>query len=162
YPRTQHASGVARLEVLLGGGAKTVLSEEIYWEQLPSFLVEWETTSAFDVELAAPPRDRARAFTPAPELPVKLASGYSLRGPAPRTAFVRPKPGSPTIVPFRIVVRVGDKEATATGTIFSTHWTTRFWAWTKDPRTDRAAYDALVATPPLVTQETDALDFATS
>jgi parallel beta-helix repeat protein len=74
---------------------------------------------------------------------------------------VRAKAGGATIAPFELRVKVADREEVARGTIFSTRWTTRFWKWEKDPRTDRAAFDALVKTPPLVTRETDALEIAT-
>ena len=78
---------------------------------------------------------------------------------------VTPKAGvaGPSVRPFELRVRAGrgpENEAVARGTILATRWTTRLWSWTTDPRKDPAAFAALLATPPLDTIESDALDFA--
>jgi nitrous oxidase accessory protein NosD len=91
-------------------------------------------------------------------------------GAAPATIHIRRSPSAmgPSLAPFDVKLRVkiadtdGFVDLSAKGSLLSTRWATRFWKWEKDPRTDRAAFDALVATKPLVSRETDALDFANS
>jgi len=133
FPEQQAASGAARVDVLLAGLPWRVDSES-----------RKVTGPSFEV--------------------VSISDGFDVsprKGSAPARLLVRAKPGGSTIAPFELRVRVGDGEAIARGTIVSTRWTTRFWTWKKDPRTDRAAFDALVKTAPLVTRETDALELAT-
>lgn len=129
FPRTQAASGAATVAVLGVGPAGRASA---------AFRVV-SVSEGFDATMAPPPADA--------------------RAPAgPPRVVVRPRAGGPTVARFELVVRVGERDEVARGTVLSTRWTTRFWAWTKDPREDRAAFDALVAEPPRLARETDGLD----
>ena len=99
---------------------------------------------------------------------VSLTDGFDVTprtGEGPLLLTVAPKAGvaGPSVRAFELRVRAGpgpENESVARGTILATRWTTRLWSWTTDPRTNPAAFAALLATPPLDMIESDALDFA--
>ncbi|MBL9076780.1 MAG: right-handed parallel beta-helix repeat-containing protein [Planctomycetes bacterium] len=80
-------------------------------------------------------------------------------GTAPATLTVRLAAAAPAVLPWSAAVRIGERACTASGTWTSTAWNVRFWRWQCDPRDDAAAWQALLATPPLATVTTAALDF---
>lgn len=65
----------------------------------------------------------------------------------------------PAALPFEIVVRCGDDERRAKGTVASMPWDVRFFKWTKDPREDADAWKTLLAGVPVETRRVDGLDF---
>jgi hypothetical protein len=79
---------------------------------------------------------------------------------APTGVFVRREQSGagPSLAPFDIVVKVGERTFSASGSVLSAKWTVRFWPWTKDPREDAAAWKALVAGAPADTLTLDGLD----
>ncbi len=83
-------------------------------------------------------------------------------GKGPAVVRVKAKPGAATasVASWEIGVRIGEKDFTAKGTLLSSPWKVRWWAWTKDPREDAAAWKALLATPPLDERTVDSLDFS--
>src|SRR5207244_3247887 len=72
-------------------------------------------------------------------------------GKAPATFRVRRAPDAkgPSLAPFEVTVHVGAKDLSAKGSLLAARWRVSFFAWTKDPREDAAAWNAPVAGVPL-------------
>jgi nitrous oxidase accessory protein NosD len=81
-------------------------------------------------------------------------------GTAPATVRIRRAPGSPppALSSFAIQVVCGDATLRAAGTIVSTTWSVRWWAWKEDPRKSEDAWRRTLSTPPLDRATMDALD----
>ena len=66
----------------------------------------------------------------------------------------------PSILAFRVIVEIGDREFVATGTLMHTTWKVAWWPWSVDPRADAAAWTRLLAGPPAATAQRTSLDLA--
>ncbi len=100
-----------------------------------------------------------------PFVVVDLTDGFvasPAAGTGPAVLRVQQRRGSngPSVAPWRAVVRIGTRDFRASGSLFTASWQVRWWAWQADPRTDPAAWQALLAQPPLDTATVAALDFA--
>ncbi|MBI4616430.1 MAG: hypothetical protein HY720_22660 [Planctomycetes bacterium] len=80
-------------------------------------------------------------------------------GTAPAVLAVTGSGAGSSIRPFRIEVESDGKHLVAVGTLLTAEWDVRWFPWTKDPREDAPAFEALVAGDPIVRKTFPALDF---
>ena len=86
-----------------------------------------------------------------------------LMGPLPATIEIEAaadETGAPASawIPFSFRVHLGVRSETVRGSLLDARWDLRSFRWSQDPRTEPAAFAALLAQPPLRRAEVDAID----
>jgi hypothetical protein len=103
---------------------------------------------------------RFRVLGGKPPKIVRKTEGVLVANDGKSLSVTNADPSAPSWLPFEVEVEIDGRRQVVRGSLVVARWDVRWFPWTKDPREDRAAFDALVAGEPAAREQPWALDHA--